>query len=114
MRFGRQVRAVPTWAVAVAMTLGLLVGVSDTSAQTASAAVPSVTVWDADLVHPTSITAGPDGALWFTESNSNKIGRITTGAAPSPSATIPTLSFPMLALLGLSLAGLGVLLLKRL
>jgi streptogramin lyase len=29
---------------------------------------------------PTSITAGPDGALWFTEinSNANKIGRITT------------------------------------
>jgi virginiamycin B lyase len=27
---------------------------------------------------PTSITAGPDGALWFTESGSNKIGRITT------------------------------------
>ena len=27
---------------------------------------------------PTSIAAGPDGALWFTESGSNKIGRITT------------------------------------
>jgi virginiamycin B lyase len=25
------------------------------------------------------ITAGPDGALWFTESASGKIGRITTG-----------------------------------
>jgi hypothetical protein len=26
---------------------------------------------------PYSITAGPDGALWFIELNSNKIGRIT-------------------------------------
>ena len=51
--------------------------------------------------------------LWFTESNGNKIGQITTGAGPAPDV-IPTLSFPMLALLGFSLAGLGVLLLKRL
>ena len=27
---------------------------------------------------PGGITAGPDGALWFTETSSNKIGRITT------------------------------------
>ena len=27
---------------------------------------------------PYTIVAGPDGALWFTESNGNKIGRITT------------------------------------
>jgi virginiamycin B lyase len=27
---------------------------------------------------PTRIAAGPDGAMWFTESNSNKIGRITS------------------------------------
>src|SRR5579885_3094602 len=27
--------------------------------------------------NPTSITAGPDGALWFTEFRGNKIGRIT-------------------------------------
>jgi virginiamycin B lyase len=25
-----------------------------------------------------SITAGPDGALWFTENQAHKIGRITT------------------------------------
>jgi virginiamycin B lyase len=30
---------------------------------------------------PTAITAGPDGALWFTESVGNKIGRITTSGA---------------------------------
>src|SRR5260370_38884686 len=27
---------------------------------------------------PTGITAGPDGALWFSEDLNNKIGRITT------------------------------------
>lgn len=27
---------------------------------------------------PQGIAAGPDGNLWFTESNANKIGRITT------------------------------------
>ena len=27
---------------------------------------------------PLSIAAGPDGALWFTEPGSNKIGRVTT------------------------------------
>jgi uncharacterized protein (TIGR03437 family) len=30
---------------------------------------------------PLRIAAGPDGALWFTESNSNKIGRITTSGS---------------------------------
>src|SRR5258708_36482099 len=28
--------------------------------------------------NPYSITAGPDGALWFTENYGRKIGRITT------------------------------------
>src|SRR5260370_14090212 len=39
---------------------------------------------------PFEITPGPDGALWFTESNANKIGRITTGGSitqfPIPTA----------------------------
>ena len=30
---------------------------------------------------PNGIAAGPDGALWFTETNANKIGRITTAGA---------------------------------
>ena len=33
---------------------------------------------------PSRITAGPDGNLWFAESNSDRIGRITTGAAILP------------------------------
>jgi streptogramin lyase len=35
------------------------------------------------------ITAGPDGALWFVEALSNKIGRITVGGTVSEFA-IPT------------------------
>src|SRR5260370_24115059 len=30
---------------------------------------------------PFSITTGPDGALWFTERQANKVGRITTSGA---------------------------------
>ena len=40
---------------------------------------------------PLAITAGPDGALWFTESVANKIGRITTAGVitefPIPTAS---------------------------
>src|SRR5213594_2539338 len=39
---------------------------------------------------PYTIVAGPDGALWFTESNGNKIGRIDAGGSiiefPVPTA----------------------------
>jgi streptogramin lyase len=31
----------------------------------------------ADESHPSAITAGPDGNVWFTEASGNKIGRIT-------------------------------------
>ena len=41
-----------------------------------------------------SITAGPDGNLWFTESDANKIGRITTAGVvtqfPLPAGNTPT------------------------
>src|SRR5919204_4943879 len=30
---------------------------------------------------PLGITAGPDGALWFTEKDAGKIGRVTTGGS---------------------------------
>jgi len=35
-------------------------------------------------------TTGPDGALWFTEGNTNKIGRITTAGAVTAEYPIPT------------------------
>src|SRR5438046_8196889 len=40
------------------------------------------------------ITAGPDGNLWFAESNSNKIGRITTAGAITEFQTLSAGSAP--------------------
>jgi streptogramin lyase len=40
---------------------------------------------------PWLIAAGPDGALWFTEYNGNKIGRITTTGTITE-FTIPTVN----------------------
>jgi len=31
---------------------------------------------------PLGITAGPDGNLWFTNTDNNRIGRIDSGAQP--------------------------------
>ncbi len=61
------------------MTLGLVV-----------APMAPVTV-QADPVNskPWNITAGPDGALWFTELDANRIGRITTSGAITE-YTVPT------------------------
>ena len=39
---------------------------------------------------PAGITAGPDGALWFTEIGANKIGRITTLGVVTNEFTVPT------------------------
>jgi virginiamycin B lyase len=61
-------------AVAIAVPIG---GVGATlTARAAGASVPLYT--DAGLTTPGSIAAGPDGALWFLNSNANGIGRITT------------------------------------
>jgi virginiamycin B lyase len=42
---------------------------------------------------PAGITAGPDGNIWFTEENGNRIGRITLGGAitefPTSSGALP-------------------------
>jgi virginiamycin B lyase len=39
---------------------------------------------------PVEITAGPDGALWFTESGADYIGRITTDTQSITEYPIPT------------------------
>src|SRR5262249_42361078 len=44
---------------------------------------------------PGGIALGPDGNMWFTESNKNKIGRITTvGTASTPAGTITEFPLP--------------------
>jgi hypothetical protein len=42
-----------------------------------------------NISSPVDITAGPDGAMWFTASG-NVIGRITTSVTPTISRFIPT------------------------
>ena len=43
---------------------------------------------------PFGITAGPDGNLWYTESNSNKVGRITTAGVITEFPTLSAGSAP--------------------
>ena len=43
---------------------------------------------------PCGITAGPDGALWFTESGTNQIGRITTSGLTNEYPILTTPSYP--------------------
>src|SRR6266853_2015858 len=43
---------------------------------------------------PNDITAGPDGALWFTEFFNNKIGRITTSGTITETSIPTAMSFP--------------------
>jgi streptogramin lyase len=40
------------------------------------------------------ITAGPDGALWFTQPRDNKIGRITTAGVLDPPGGFPVTALP--------------------
>jgi virginiamycin B lyase len=44
---------------------------------------------------PNGIVAGPDGALWFTEYNANKVGRITTAGTINEFGIPTSASFPV-------------------
>ena len=54
--------------------------VSNFIASTASGTIPTINEFTVTTAgsEPYGIAAGPDGNLWFTEENGNKIGRITT------------------------------------
>ena len=65
----------------------LLVSLLAVLPATAPAAITEFTVPTANS-QPAGITVGPDGALWFTEENGHKIGRITTDG-PSRSTRSP-------------------------
>jgi virginiamycin B lyase len=67
---GKQVQIGGTW---VALLCALAVAAAPAAAQ----GVTEFTV-PTPLSQPAGITLGPDGALWFTEENGHKIGRITT------------------------------------
>jgi len=57
---------------------------------TTSGALTEIFV-SAGFTSPRQIAAGPDGNIWFTEINANKIGRVTTGVAPGCVAAVNTL-----------------------
>ena len=66
-----------------------LVGASLLGPTLATAATPTVTEFSSGFSpggNPEAITAGPDGNLWFSENDGNKIGRIT------PSGTVTEFS----------------------
>jgi len=49
---------------------------------------------------PYHIAAGSDGALWFTEQDVNKIGRLEPSAVSTRAVTSPTQLDPVLTLAG--------------
>ena len=60
-----------------ALLLSCLSGVA--SAQ--NIAIGGYALPTAGTIYPSGITAGPDGAVWFTEQSANRIGRITAAGA---------------------------------
>ena len=68
-----------------------LAGIEVLTSGTAGAAVTDFS--DPSIAHPESITAGPDGALWFTNEGNSSIGRITA-AGSITNYTDPSISEP--------------------
>jgi streptogramin lyase len=63
-----------------AMGLALLTPLSMAGTASASNPIKEYSIPTSEC-SPDGITAGPDGNLWFTEYNSNKIGKVTTSGA---------------------------------
>ena len=82
--------------VAFLVSIGLVVSslVVPWLTSTASASAPVVTNYtDPCISGPSGITAGPDGALWFTNNVTNSIGRITTSGVVT-NYTDPSIGSP--------------------
>jgi trimeric autotransporter adhesin len=72
-----------------------LAGLEATVTAGAAGAEPFISSYtDPTIVAPDFITAGPDGALWFTNPANNSIGRITTAGAVT-NFTDPGISGPV-------------------
>ena len=87
-------RAMPAVVLAAVTAFAALASGTATAATPAAAGV--VTSFSAGIfARPDGITAGPDGALWFTNDGNNSIGRITDrrhghATSPTPSISDPT------------------------
>src|SRR5215469_15546047 len=81
-------RSIRRWPVRY-LWLAAMVGVAASLqlvSSTAAASHPvsqTITQVANSVSHPQGITAGPDGALWFTNQSTNSIGRITTSGTVS-------------------------------
>src|SRR5215212_6400454 len=65
---------------AVAFLVGLAMVLSPGTGPVSAQAITEFTVPTPNS-SPNGIVSGPDGALWFTELNANRIGRVTTAGA---------------------------------
>src|SRR5438128_1980870 len=75
-RTGVTSRRVPSALIVVLFAVPLAGVATMLTTQPAGAAVSQYA--DPSISNPTSIATGSDGALWFTNSGSNSIGRVTT------------------------------------
>ena len=64
-----------------------------TTTTTPGALIPVTSYADPSIKSPIDITAGPDGALWFTNAGNDSIGRITTAGAVT-NFTDPSIASP--------------------
>ena len=76
-----------TLLVIVAMGLALLMPIAMTVTASASTSITEYSLPTSTSI-PQGITAGPDGNLWFAETNGNRIGKIT------PSGTLTEYPIP--------------------
>src|SRR5690349_5341280 len=81
-------------AAALALLATLLAGAAGAPERAAAAIVFSYYSTPTAGSNPDGIVAGPDGALWFTEHNVNKIGRITATGAITEYALPETNRYP--------------------
>src|SRR5438105_12933595 len=80
------------------MKRGAVIAAGNRSLATGRASSPVITEYPIPTANsqPLRITSGPDGNIWFTESNSNpsKIGRITTAGIVTEFPVITSPSAP--------------------
>ncbi len=91
--FRRVLCAAAALLVVLAPTGSASVGVSVAAPSNAAVAVSFSFYTEPSVNQPVGITAGPDGALWFTNFPGNSIGRISTSGVVS-NYTDPSISEP--------------------
>ncbi len=89
----RSARHWPVRYLWLAVVVGAVASLQPLSAVADAQGSPVITTYPNPVSRPEGITAGPDGALWFTNQGTNSIGRITT-AGVITTYTAPSISSP--------------------